>query len=172
MDEQGHLAAVLDRLGYRQDPECVATPERFLDVLREFAPGRPPPAIETFPSHGEDPVVLRGLPFHSLCAHHLLPFLGEADVAYRPRAPDQGGRIAGLGAIPRSLRHFARQPQLQERLGAQLADFLHGTLGGTVGIRLRARQMCMEMRGAESPGLVETICWRGPDDPALRALLT
>lgn len=168
MTLEDHLAAVLDALGYRDDPQAAGTPARFLEVLRAFAP-RPgdAPAIETFPAPGPDPVVLRGLPFHSLCVHHLLPFHGEADVAYRP-----AGRLAGLGAIPRALRHFARQPQLQERVGAQLADFLHGSLGGTVGVRLRARQMCMEMRGAESPGTVETVCWRGDDDPGLRALLS
>lgn len=166
MRPEDALAAALDALGYRTDPECAGTPARFADLLREFAPGQPAPPLDAFPAPGRDPVILRRLPFHSLCAHHLLPFFGDADVAYRPE-----GRIAGLGAIARALRHAARKPQLQERLGAELADALHAGLGGPVGVRLRARQMCMEMRGIESAGEVETWTWRGPDDPELRALL-
>ena len=163
MQPEDHLAAVLDALGYRADPEGRETPTRFLDVLRAYAPDQPAPVLECFPAPGADLVVLRGLPFHSLCAHHLLPFFGDADLAYRPSV-----RVAGLGGLARALRHFARRPQLQERLGAQLAEHLHAALGGPVGVRLRARQMCMEMRGIESPGTVETRAFRGPDDDELR----
>lgn len=166
MSPEQHLAAVLDALGYRADPEGRDTPGRVLDVLREFAPGQPVPALDTFESPGADVVVLRALPFHSLCAHHLLPFFGTADIVYRP-----SGRIAGLGAFARALRHFARQPQLQERLGATLADHLHTKLESPVGVRLRARQMCMEMRGVESTGEIETVAWRGSVDAELRACL-
>jgi GTP cyclohydrolase I len=166
MNPAEHLAVVLDALGYRADPEGRDTPERLFDVLREFAPGQPVPALDTFAAPGHDLVVLRGLPFHSLCAHHLLPFFGDADIAYRPVA-----RIAGLGGIARALRHFARQPQLQERLGAGLAAHLHTVLDAPVGVRLRARQMCMEMRGIEATGSVETVAWRGAPDAALRQAL-
>ena len=166
MLEEAHLTAVLDALGYRDDPEGSATPGRFLDVLRDFAPGQPAPALECFDAPGPDLVVMRALPFHSLCAHHLLPFFGEADIAYRPTV-----KVAGLGGLARALRHFARQPQLQERLGAGLADHLHAALGGPVGVRLRARQLCMEMRGIESLGTVETRAWRGPADEELRRAL-
>jgi GTP cyclohydrolase I len=166
MSPVDHLQAVLDSLGYRADPEGRDTPGRLLEVLEAFAPGRPPPRIECFDAPGHDLVVIRAIPFHSLCAHHLLPFFGDADIAYRPTA-----RIAGLGALPRALRHFARQPQLQERLGAALAEHLYTHLDAPVGVRLRARQMCMEMRGIESPGTVETIAWRGEPDDALRRAL-
>jgi GTP cyclohydrolase I len=165
MTPEEHLAAALGALGFLEDPEAEGTPERVAALLREFAPGAEP-VLETFESPGPDPVLLRGLPFHSLCAHHLLPFFGEADIAYRA---DQ--RIAGLGGIARALRHFARQPQLQERLGAQLAGFLADELGAPVLVRLRARQMCMEMRGAESTGTVETLALRGPGAEGLVALL-
>ncbi|MBN2801129.1 MAG: GTP cyclohydrolase I [Deltaproteobacteria bacterium] len=142
------------------------TPELVTELLREFVPGEPP-ALSTFPAVGADAVILRGLPFHSLCAHHLLPFFGEADVAYLP-----GDRIAGLGGIPRLLEHCARRPQLQERLGGCLADLLEEALEprGLV-IRLRARQLCMEMRGARSPGTVEVVVQRGAAAAALVALL-
>jgi GTP cyclohydrolase I len=160
-----HVAA-LDRalveLGYRADPEGAETAGRWLSVLEDFAPGRPPPALDCFPAPGGDVVRFTGLPFHSLCVHHLLPFFGQADIVYRPV-----DRIAGLGAVARALRHFSRQPQLQERLAAQLADHLHAALAAPVGVRLRARQLCMEMRGAESPGEIEVVALRGGGDATL-----
>ncbi|MFZ5475877.1 MAG: GTP cyclohydrolase I [Myxococcota bacterium] len=162
MTPEEHLAAALRALAFGDAEDTAA---RFGEVLRDFAPKGPPPALGTFAAHGHDPVALRDLPFHSLCAHHLLPFFGTADVVYAP-----ADRIAGLGAVPRALRHLARGPQLQEKLAAELADHLHATLGAPVGVRLRARQMCMEMRGVESPGLVECWAWRG-DATALRDLL-
>ncbi|MBM4368903.1 MAG: GTP cyclohydrolase I [Deltaproteobacteria bacterium] len=152
------LEGLLGELGYLDDPECTDTAARFAEVLREYAPRGAPPKLDTFVAPGRDRVVFRDLPFHSLCAHHLLPFHGQADVAYLPGA---WGRIAGLGGVARALKHLSRQPQLQERLGAQLADHLHAELGGPVAVRLRARQMCMEMRGAESAGLIETLALRG-----------
>lgn len=150
------LNQALSHLGLDADPECAGTAARWLSVLETYQPGRPPPPFETFPAPGADEVRFRNLPFHSLCAHHLLPFFGEAEIVYLP-----AGRIAGLGAVARALRHFARQPQLQERLGAQLADYLHAQLGGPVSVRLRARQLCMEMRGVETTGEVETLALRG-----------
>lgn len=168
MTPEAHLAAVLETLGYDADPECAGTAARVLEVLRAWAPGKPAPTLETFAAPGHDPVLLRDLPFHALCAHHLLPFHGTCDVAYRPAA-----RIAGLGAFPKLLRHLAQQPQLQERLGAQLADALSSALEAPVVVRLRARQMCMEMRGAASPGLIETWTSRGEASATaeLRALV-
>ncbi len=166
MTAEEHLAAALEAVGYTADPECAQTATRLLDVLREFSPASAPPPLDCFAAPGQDLVLLRNLPFHSLCAHHLLPFFGDADIAYRPV-----DRIAGLGAIARALRHFARRPQLQERLGASLADHLATALGAPVGVRLRARQMCMEMRGIESTGTIETLAWRGAPDEALRRAL-
>lgn len=166
MTPEEHLAAALRAAGFLDDPESVGTPARVMALLREFAPPADEPTLDPLEAPGPDPVLLRGLPFHSLCVHHLLPFFGTADVAYRP---DRS--IAGLGGIARALRHFARQPQLQERLGAQLAGFLADELGCPVLVRLRARQMCMEMRGAESAGTVETLALRGPGAEALLPLL-
>ncbi len=112
-------------------------------------------------------MVLRDLPFHSLCAHHLLPFFGTADVAYRPAE-----RIVGLGAVPRLLKSFARRPQLQERLGQHLARELQQQLGARgVVVRLTARQLCMEMRGACSAGQVETWSTLGAHTDALMTLV-
>lgn len=135
----------------------VGTPRRVTELFQEFVPG-PAPKPSLFEAGGADPVVLRDLPFHSLCAHHLLPFFGHATIAYVPT-----GRVAGLSWFPRMLRHLARRPQLQERLGGQLADAIAEALSSEgVLVRLTARQMCMEMRGVESPGTIETLALRGP----------
>ena len=161
-----HLADALEALGFVDDPEMTETAARFAGLLAEFRPG-PLKPMSCFAAPGRDLVVLRGLPFYSLCAHHLLPFFGTADVAYVP-----GEQVAGFGGIARALEHFARRPQLQERLGAQLADYLVEALApASVGIRLEARQLCMEMRGARSVGTIETLALRGADDPGVLAAL-
>lgn len=159
MSREPSLRAILDELGFSADPEAAETSTRWTEVLREFGPKSRPAVLDTFPAPGRDLVVFRSLPFYSLCVHHLLPFFGHADIAYLPA--ESHGRIAGLGAVAGALRHFARQPQLQERLGAQLSSFLHDELRGPVVVRLSARQMCMEMRGAESTGNIETLALRG-----------
>lgn len=155
----------LDELGFSADPECAGTAARWRSVLAEFAPKGPPPPMELLHTSSHEPVLLRDLPFHSLCVHHLLPFFGTADLAILP-----SGRIAGLGAMVRVLEHFARQPQLQERLGAQVAQALGEGLGAAVLVRLRARQMCMEMRGVARAGTVETWSSHGEVGPLLSLL--
>ncbi|MCK6516599.1 GTP cyclohydrolase I [Myxococcota bacterium] len=162
-EAEAHLAAALKALGFIGDPELEESPARLADWLSEFSPGAPLSPLSLFDAPGQDLVCLRGLPFYSLCAHHLLPFFGEATVAYVP-----GVKVAGLGSVPRLLRELARRPQLQERLGAQLAETLLNDAGAVaVGVRLEARQMCMELRGAESPGLIITTALRGAPNPAI-----
>ncbi|MCK6522577.1 GTP cyclohydrolase I [Myxococcota bacterium] len=162
-EAEEHLAAALRALGFVGDPELDDAPARLADWLSEFRPGAQPSPLSLFDAPGQDLVCLRGLPFYSLCAHHLLPFFGEATVAYVP-----GAKVAGLGSVPRLLRELARRPQLQERLGAQLADALLTEAGAiAVGVRLEARQLCMELRGAESPGLIITTALRGQAHPAV-----
>lgn len=148
---------VLDELGYLADPECAETASRFYEVLQQFAPTGAPPALETLATPSFDPLVLRDLPFHSLCAHLRLPFFGTADIALQPR----GGRLTGLGAIVRTLEHYARRPQIQERLGAEIAARLGAELDADVLVRLRARQMCVEMRGVRSAATIETWASHG-----------
>ena len=159
-----HLRAWLDGIGLSGDPELEGTPERVTQLFAGFVPG-PEPKPSLFEG-GSDPVILRQLPFHSLCAHHLLPFFGSATIAYVP-----AGQVAGLGWFARLLRHHARRPQLQERLGASVADAMVRHLGSSaVVVRLRARQLCVEMRGAESPGEIETLALRGPEAKELLRL--
>jgi GTP cyclohydrolase I len=162
-----HLAALLAEVGFDQDPECAATPAAFLELLRGLDPRRPSPEITLIEARSSDPILLRAVPFHSLCAHHLVPFLGQACIGLRP-----SGKLAGLGSIARLLHHHALRPQVQERLGAQLAEDLMERLDArSVFVHLQARHLCMEMRGARTPAQVETLAWRGAEDPELRLLL-
>lgn len=162
-EAEQHLAAALTALGFVGDPELGESPARLADWLSEFTPGAPLSPLSLFDAPGPDLVCLRGLPFYSICAHHLLPFFGTATVAYLP-----GAKVAGLGSVPRLLRELARRPQLQERLGAQLAETLLSEAGAiAVGVCLEARQMCMELRGAESQGLILTTALRGDPHPAV-----
>ncbi len=160
------IQTVLDGLGYGRDPEGDGTAARWLEVLRDYAPRGEGPEIKALYTQSCGPVIVRALPFHSLCVHHLLPFFGTADIGFVPR-----GRLVGIGSIPKVLTHFARQPQLQERLGEQIAQHLAAALEAPVAVRLRARHMCMEMRGAAISGEVETLSFAGPDPESVMGLL-
>jgi GTP cyclohydrolase IA len=95
-------------------------------------------------------VVVRGIPFSSLCEHHLLPFFGTAAVAYIPR-----GRVVGLSKIPRIVEMYARRLQVQERLTQQVADLLMERLEPKgVGVVIEATHLCAVMRGIRKPGTV------------------
>jgi GTP cyclohydrolase I len=104
----------------------------------------------TFPNDRDydELVVVRDVPFHSLCMHHLLPFQGVAHVAYLP-----GERIVGLSKLARVVEHFARDLQVQERLTKQIADWIDETLEPRgVGVVLEAEHLCMTLRGVRKPG--------------------
>jgi GTP cyclohydrolase I len=100
-------------------------------------------------------VVVKDIPFYSLCEHHLLPFFGTAAVAYIPR-----GRVIGLSKIPRIVEMYARRLQVQERLTQQVADFLQDRLAPQgVGVVLEATHLCAVMRGVRKPGTVMTTSY-------------
>jgi GTP cyclohydrolase IA len=100
---------------------------------------------------------VRDLPFYSMCVHHFVPFFGHAHVAYLP-----GKRLIGLSGVARILEFYARRPQLQERLTAQVADHIVRLLKprGVV-VVIEARHLCMEMRGVRKTGCFETRALRG-----------
>lgn len=166
-----HVAAILGLLGLdpSADPELMGTPERVAQLAIEMTAGlREPPGIKPLahPTTEHGLVVVRDIPFHSYCAHHLLPFFGLAHIGYVP-----GASIVGIGVPGRMLDHFAHRPQLQERLGEQVADFLVDELGALgVVVVIEARQLCLEMRGDRRRGVVETSAARGAlvDGPVRR----
>ena len=150
------------RLDTTAEPELAQTPARVADLYAEIFSGLEPgsvPEIATFPhaGGGDGIVIVRDLPFHSLCVHHFVPFFGHTHVAYLP-----GERIMGISGAARLLDHYARRPQLQERLTAQIADHLERLLAPRgVAVVIEARHLCMEMRGVRKPGTVETRVVRG-----------
>ncbi|MBI1796476.1 MAG: GTP cyclohydrolase I [Candidatus Eisenbacteria bacterium] len=160
------VAALIGALGLDEaaEPELRDTPARVADLYAEVFSGLDPraaPEIATFEHVGgadaEQLVAVRDLPFYSLCVHHFVPFFGRAHIAYLP-----GETIIGISGAARLLEHYARRPQLQERITAQIADHLERLLRPRgVAVALEARHLCMEMRGIRTPGTVETRIVRG-----------
>lgn len=106
--------------------------------------------LSTFPNiHQYDELVMvRSIRFHSVCAHHLLPFFGVAHIGYLPQ-----DRIVGLSTLARLIEYFARRPQMQENLTAEIADWLHEHLKPKgVGVILEAEHLCMSIRGVKAAG--------------------
>lgn len=110
------------------------------------------PLQRTFSSEHNEIVLIRNIPFCSLCEHHLLPFFGVAHIAYLPQ-----GRVVGLSKIPRCLDVLAARPQMQEDITSQLANVIHSTLNavGTI-VVLEAEHTCMATRGVLKAGAMTT----------------
>jgi len=135
----------------------VATPDRMHRMYHELTAGYhvdPDRLINhaIFEVDYSEMVVVKDIPFYSLCEHHLLPFFGSAHVAYVPE-----GRVIGLSKIPRVVEMYARRLQVQERMTQQIADFLMERLNPRgVGVVLEATHLCAAMRGVRKPGTVMT----------------
>ncbi len=144
-------------LAIGEDPEregLQETPERVAAAYVQLFAGlseNPAHHLEGgFAEAARDLVLIRDLPVASLCEHHLLPFTGKAHVGYVPN-----GRVAGFSELARVVEGYAKRPQLQERLTAQVADALHEKLGSSGAIVVvEATHTCMTMRGAEAVGSV------------------
>ncbi len=137
------LGADLDDEGLRD------TPRRLADTYAELLTPEPF-SLTTFPNTEayDELVVVRDIPFSSLCMHHLLPFHGVAHIGYLP-----AGRILGLSKLARVVDLFARDLQVQERLTAQIAGLLEERLEPKgVGVVLEAEHLCMSLRGVQKPG--------------------
>jgi len=104
----------------------------------------------TFEAEHDEMVMVKDIPMYSACEHHLLPWVGKAHVAY---IPNDDGRVTGLSKLARLVDGFARRPQVQERLTAQIADCLEERLGprGCM-VVIEAEHLCMTMRGIRKPG--------------------
>jgi GTP cyclohydrolase I len=150
------------------DPGIRDTPRRMAEAYAELL--TPVPFnLTTFPNDGDydELILVREIPFQSLCMHHLLPFAGVAHVAYLP-----GERILGLSKLARVVELFARDLQLQERLTSQIAGWLQAQLQPKgVGVVLEAEHLCMTMRGVQKPGartVTSTLHGLLRDDPRTR----
>ena len=149
---------ILVEIGEDPDREgLVNTPERLHRMYYELTAGyhvNPERLINhaIFEVGYSEMVVVKDIPFYSLCEHHLLPFFGSAHVAYVP-----DGRVIGLSKIPRIVEMYARRLQVQERMTQQVADFLMERLAPRgVGVVLEATHLCAVMRGVRKPGTVMT----------------
>jgi GTP cyclohydrolase I len=144
------IADLLTALGRDVNGEHLAdTPRRVAASLLELLTPRPF-AMTTFQNDDryDDLVLVRDIPFHSLCQHHLLPFRGVAHVGYVP-----GERIVGLSKLARVVERFASDLQVQERLTRQVADYLQDELDPLgVAVVMEAEHLCMSMRGVQSVG--------------------
>jgi GTP cyclohydrolase I len=132
-----------------REPGLRETPRRVAAAYAELLTHEPV-ALTTFPNEAgyDELVVVREIPFHSLCMHHLLPFHGVAHVAYLP-----GERIIGLSKLARVVELFARELQLQERLTMQVAECLQEHLQPKgVGVVIEAEHLCMSLRGVQKAG--------------------
>lgn len=152
-DRQAAAVAVADLLSALgrdvASPHLADTPRRVADAFIEMLTPHDF-ALTTFPNdEGYDELVLvRDIPFHSLCEHHMLPFRGIAHIAYLP-----GERILGLSKLARVLEFFARDLQVQERLTKQVADWLDEKLAPRgVGVVIEAEHACMSLRGVQAEG--------------------
>ena len=162
--------------GMGEDPTregLVDTPARVARAFEECCGGlhaNPKDLFDvSFDAECHDVVAVRDIPFYSICEHHLLPFYGVAHVAY---VPGEDGRVCGISKLARLVELYARRPQLQERLTAQVADALQENLSPEgVLVVVEAEHMCMTMRGVAKPGSrTTTMAHRGcMDDEARRS---
>jgi GTP cyclohydrolase I len=158
VDEKRIEAAVREiLLAVGEDPDregLKATPGRVARMYKEmFAGLRSDPADHLkpfFTEHYDEMVVLRDVPFYSMCEHHLLPFEGKAHIAYLPN-----GKVIGLSKLARVVDAFAQRPQVQERLTTQVADVLMDKVGAKgAAVVMEAVHSCMTCRGVKKPGSV------------------
>jgi len=158
------LAEALRALGVEPaGPHLADTPARVAALWAElFAAHGTPVALPddsmfANPDPGAGLVLAADLPFHAMCAHHLLPFFGRVHVAFLP-----GARMVGFGAVARLVDVASRRPTLQEDLGASVASAIEkGLAPRGVAVLISARHLCMEMRGARRRARMETLEWRG-----------
>ena len=164
---------ILLAVGENPDREgLLKTPNRVARAYGELMAGLkadPRAHLKTvFNERYDEVVLLRDIPFHSLCEHHLLPFTGKAHVAYLP-----DGKVVGLSKLARLVEGYARRPQVQERLTTQIADALMEELGAMgAACVIEAAHTCMTIRGARKTGAVMvTSALRGifQENPSSRA---
>ncbi len=148
------IKIILEAIGEDPDREGLQeTPARVARMYKEIFSGlweEPEAHLEkVFAEEHEEMVLVKDIPIYSMCEHHLLPFYGQAHVAYIPR----NGTITGLSKLARVVEGYAKRPQLQERLTGQIADSIMKRLNPQgVLVVIEAEHMCMTLRGVKKPG--------------------
>ncbi len=149
----------------------IDTPARIARMYEEIYKGMDEDAAihlsKTFSVDNNEIVVVKDITFYSICEHHLMPFYGKAHIAYLPN-----GRVVGISKLARTVEVYARRPQIQEKLTAQIADaIMEHLVPQGVMVMLEAEHLCMTMRGVEKPGSrTVTMATRGrfADDTGLQ----
>ena len=148
-------ASIIEAIGEDPHRESIKdTPRRIAEMYAELFSGLDAdPKTELavgFEEGHRELVILRDIPFYSMCEHHLLPFYGVAHVGYIPGAD---GKVVGISKLARVVDIFARRPQLQERMTRQIADAIFDNIQPDgVAVVVRAEHLCMTMRGIKKPG--------------------
>jgi len=151
------VAEILDAIGEDTGRDgLVNTPNRVAAMYEELFSGLHDDPVRhldvTFAAEHDEMVMVRDIPFASLCEHHLVPFLGKAHVAY---IPADDGRITGLSKLARLVDGYARRLQVQERMTTEIADAIDSVLAPRgVLVVIEAEHLCMSMRGVKKPGTV------------------
>lgn len=156
---------ILIAIGEDPDREgLVETPKRVANMYEEIFSGldeNPEKHLKMFREGQSDEIVIvRDIPMYSMCEHHFLPFVGKAHIAY---IPNDEGLVIGLSKLARIVNSYARRPQLQERLTAQIADFIQKEMDPKgVAVVIEAEHLCMTMRGIRAAGSqTQTSALRG-----------
>ena len=149
------VSEIIEAVGEEPGREgLLETPRRIAEMYAELFSGihQDPRQVlaKGFQESHKEMVILKNIPFYSLCEHHFLPFHGQAHVGYVPE-----GRIVGMSKIARAVDILARRPQMQERLTSQIADaMMEGLAADGVAVVIEAEHLCMTMRGVQKPGTV------------------
>jgi GTP cyclohydrolase I len=146
----------LEREGLKDTPKRVA--KMYAELLAGMKEDPKQHMAKVFTEKYNEIVLLRDIPFYSICEHHLMPFIGKAHIAYMP-----DGKVLGVSKLARLVDCYARRLQLQERLASQIADLLMDTLiAKGVAVVLEASHSCMTIRGIKKPGsMMVTSALRG-----------
>jgi len=149
------VASIIEAIG--EDPNregLVGTPERVVEMYAELFGGlgkEPTEELKVgFELGHREMVILRDIPFYSMCEHHLLPFYGVVHIGY---IPNDEGRIIGISKLARVVEIIAKRPQLQERMTTEIAEAItEGIKPDGVAVVIQAEHLCMIMRGIKKPG--------------------
>ena len=149
------FSRILEAIGDDPSREGLAdTPRRLADMYEELFSGMNQDALEELSVGYEighrEMVILKDIPFYSMCEHHFLPFSGVVHIGY---LPDKEGRVVGISKLARVVEIYAKRPQIQERMATEIANTIEKGLGAAgVGVVIEAEHMCMTMRGIRKPG--------------------